>query len=251
MKRRNALPLAILAGGIAVAPLPAALIAHYDFSDGDLYDNEVGSSYKLVQKTAGKGVAKVTLNSANGSAVIPGGRTTLGAIAWLETKGPGKMNRFTVSFWFRTAKVDQDQPFMGLFSSDTETKDGDWELYSDGSSGGDKGDNGQLGWRCGRGKNKMDVPPHKPNVWYHVVIRKNASDAFKPTQIYLTEQGQQSVRQIYVCMDRSSCLDKFIIGANRTKNQSYAMEVANIKIYDDVKVSLDDLLKEGPGGGKP
>jgi len=34
---------------IVVAPLQAKLIAHYDFSDGELLDNEVGVEYTLRQ----------------------------------------------------------------------------------------------------------------------------------------------------------------------------------------------------------
>ncbi|MCF7848287.1 MAG: LamG domain-containing protein [Kiritimatiellales bacterium] len=249
-KRRSMLTIAILAGLVAATSTPAALIAHYDFSDGDLFDNEVGSSYKLAQKTRGTGKAQVTLNAENGSAVFPGGRSITKAIAWLETKGPGNVNSFTVSFWFRTTKVDQDEPFMGLFSSNTDFKTGDWQLHSDGSKGGDACDNGQLCFISGKSKkSNMDAPLHQPNVWYHVVIRKDAANALKPTKIYLTAVGQPLGKPICHSMERKLRLAKFMLGANRVKDMSYAMEVANVKIFDDAKVSIADLLKEGPGGG--
>ena len=95
------------------------LIAHYDFSDGDLLDNEVGATYTLTEQTSGTGTASVFIG-AEGTAVFPGGNTGDGdTIAWLETPGPGALDDFTVSFWFRTDTVDQEELWTSILSSGT------------------------------------------------------------------------------------------------------------------------------------
>ena len=66
----------------------AALIAHYDFSDGELLDNEVGADYTLrPMKNEEPSLGTVRLNSVEGTAVFPGGRRLA---PWLEADGPGK-----------------------------------------------------------------------------------------------------------------------------------------------------------------
>ena len=119
---------------IAAAPLQAKLIAHYDFSDGDLLDNEVGAEFTLQQmKLADASPMKVQLNRLEGTAVVPGGGRQA---PWLETDGPGALENFTVSFWFRTDQPCQWADFAGLFSSDTDAGEGNWMVFSGRRLGG-------------------------------------------------------------------------------------------------------------------
>ena len=148
---------------IAAAPLQAKLIAHYDFSDGDLLDNEVGAEFTLQQmKLADASPMKVQLNRLEGTAVFPGGGRQA---PWLETDGPGALENFTVSFWFRTDQPCQWADFAGLFSSDTDAGEGNWMVFSGRRLGGAL----NLLW-----KRPADAPaePHEPGVWQHVVVRQ-------------------------------------------------------------------------------
>jgi len=100
---------------VLVCAADAALIVHYDFSDGDLLDNEVGAAYTLRQlKSDPRSLAKVTLNTLEGTAVFAGGSDLNG---WLETVGPGALEAFTLSFWFRTDQVSQGNRYTALFAS--------------------------------------------------------------------------------------------------------------------------------------
>lgn len=83
-----------------------ALIAHYDLSDGDLLDNEVGWTnchLEAMRSTEGS-VSRVGHNTLDGAAAFGGGTQWN---AWLEAEGPGALEDFTVSFWFRTDQVNQ------------------------------------------------------------------------------------------------------------------------------------------------
>ncbi|MDG1301792.1 MAG: hypothetical protein P8R37_09425, partial [Opitutae bacterium] len=55
--------------------LQADLIAHYDFSDGDLLDNEIsGADYHLeAMRSTERSKSRVGLNSLDGTAVFGGG----------------------------------------------------------------------------------------------------------------------------------------------------------------------------------
>ena len=77
----------------------AKLIAHYDFADGELLDNELGPAHTLQPMRGLKpSLSQVSLNNLEGTAGFLGG----GPLApWLEAEGLTEVDAFTVSFWFR------------------------------------------------------------------------------------------------------------------------------------------------------
>jgi len=94
----------------------AALIAHYDFSDGELLDNEVGAEYTLrPMNNEGLSFSQVRLNSMEDTAIFPGGSSQA---PWVEVSEAGSLNEFTVSFWFRTDSVSQGDMYS-LFCSNS------------------------------------------------------------------------------------------------------------------------------------
>ena len=95
----------------------AGLVAHYDFSDGDLQNNSVGTDYALRQVQMGEAFSSVRLNGVEGTAVFPGGHA---ATAWLEAEVPETLEEYTVSFWFRTDRDFLGFPHLDLFSSHTD-----------------------------------------------------------------------------------------------------------------------------------
>ncbi|MEM7395535.1 MAG: hypothetical protein AAF492_24655, partial [Verrucomicrobiota bacterium] len=108
----------------------AALIAHYDFSDGDLLDNEVGPGPGLINA----GPAPVM--SGDGAAVFasePNLNATGDNYLLSDNGADLNLTTFTVSFWFKTATVDQDGPFCGIFSSRSAADGASWQFFSAGS----------------------------------------------------------------------------------------------------------------------
>jgi hypothetical protein len=65
----------LFALSLACASLQAGLIVHYDFSDGDLLDNEVSASdYRLESmRSTERSMSRVGLNTLDGTAVFGGG----------------------------------------------------------------------------------------------------------------------------------------------------------------------------------
>ena len=68
---------------LLAASVQAALVAHYEFSDGELLGNEVGEGYTLRQVQAGESPASVRLNGVEESAVFTGGNAVS---AWRPVK---------------------------------------------------------------------------------------------------------------------------------------------------------------------
>jgi hypothetical protein len=105
---------------LGVSGINAALIAHYDFTDGDVTDNEVGSSYGLTNQGG------VTLN-ADGSAHFGGDESNP---TYLEAKGLGvaAVPEFTLSFWFKTTQFNQGR-YQGIFSTTpAASESGSWQF---------------------------------------------------------------------------------------------------------------------------
>jgi signal transduction histidine kinase/DNA-binding response OmpR family regulator len=217
------------------AVLQAALIAHYDFSDGDLLDNEVGADYTLrAMKSTDISPRKVHLNRLEGMAVfMSGGRQT----PWLEADGPGSPEQFTVSFWFRTDQVCQWTDYAGLFSSDTDAGEGNWMVFSGAHAGGAL----NLLWRG------SDAPAeaHAPGVWQHVVVRQTGG--VQPRiEMTITPLGGIPGEPVVSHAHRGT-FEKIVLGNNHRLHNGYRMEMANVKIFDDADVSVASLFKEGPG----
>ncbi|QHI67993.1 sensor histidine kinase [Tichowtungia aerotolerans] len=224
----------------------AGLIAHYDFSDGDLLDNEVGREYELRQmKSDPHCLALVTLNTLEGTAVFDGGSNLNG---WLETDGPGELEAFTVSFWFRTGQVSQGSLYNGLFASNRDVHFSknfppgklDWGLYSNRENGG------ALHLQVFQDKGLESDFVFQPDVWQHVLIRKRGCGASAHTELFLSPVDGVPGKPLLSGDDFDLSLEKIILGVNRNAHFGYRMEVANVKVFDDASVSVEDLFDEGP-----
>lgn len=217
--------------------LQAGLIAHYDFGDGDLLDNEVGPDYTLrAMQPIEASLAQMTLNRLAGTAVFPGGAEVA---SWLETEGPGALDAFTVSFWFRTDQVRQGSRYAGLFATSTDAGEGNWMVYSSHRQGG------ALQWF------HDSQPPsaaHAPGVWQHVLVRRSVdgSGAVR-NEFYLTALGSEPSEPLFVDQGYNTTMEKFVLGNNHRLHFGYAMELANVRIYDDAERSVSELFAEGPG----
>ncbi len=216
-------------------PAHAKLIAHYDFSDGDLLDNEVGSEFRLEQ---GLGVAdtmaRVLLNRTEGTAVFFGGAES---IAFLRTKGPGRLDEFAVSFWFRTDGVNRQLPFAALFSSGAVDDPESWQICNG------EGLSGTLSFRMGEPRAMAGLGlAYKPKIWYHVAVLKTRTD----TEVYITPETGRVEAPAFKTDRPLGSLNEIVLGADQSKTFSFRMEMANVKIYDSPEVSVSELFAEGP-----
>lgn len=220
----------------AVSNVRAELIAHYDFSDGDLLDNEAGEKYALHSvQAADDSLLSVRLNTVEGTAVFPGGSTVE---SWLEALGPGVLESYTVSFWFRTDRAFLGFPHLDFFSSHT-----DLEPEKQGILLPVRNKQGE---RIGG----MRLPDwtgkrvYAADIWHHVVLRriKGAEQA----EIYCIEQNEVVGDPVFSSAGISSSLDKIVLGFNRGKDVRYRVELANVKVFDDSDISVGLLFSEGP-----
>ena len=228
--------------------LQADLIAHYDFSDGDLLDNEVdGADFHLeAMRSTERSMSQVGLNTLDGTAVFGGG-TQLNA--WLETEGPGALEDFTVSFWFRTDQVNQGHRYSSLFASNrnpvwsqSTNPAGklDWGLYSN------RDEAGALEIQVFESMGLHSNHVFEPNEWQHVVIRKQGRGESARTELYLHSLGEAFSGPLAVRNAYDMGLEKIILGVNRSGAYGYRMEMAKVKIFDDVAVDPAELFSEGP-----
>lgn len=213
------------------------MIAHYDFGDGDLLDNELGPAYTLrAMQPIQASLAEVTLNRLSGTAIFPGGAEVA---PWLETEGPGALDTFTVSFWFRTDLVRQGSRYAGLFATSTDAGEGNWMVYSSHLQGG--------ALQFVRESNAPGLP-HEPGVWQHVLVRRSTDDqGAVRNEFYLTALGSEPGEPLFVDQDYETTMEKIVLGNNHRLHFGYAMELANVKIYDDAARPLGELFAEGPG----
>lgn len=235
--------------GFAGHCLQAALIAHYDFSDGDLLDNEAGGAdyYLEAMRSTEPSMSRVGLNTLDGTAVFGGG-TQLNA--WLEAEGPGALEDFTVSFWFRTDQVNQGHRYSSLFASNrnpvwsqSTNPAGklDWGLYSN------RDEAGALEIQVFESMGLHSNHVFDPNEWQHVVIRKQGRGESARTELYLHSLGEVFSGPLAVRNAYDMGLEKIILGVNRSGAYGYRMEMAKVKIFDDVAVDPAELFAEGPG----
>ena len=224
---------------LCACSVQGALVAHYDFSDGDLLDNEVGAGHTLrPMKKEEPSFSEVRLNSVEGTAVFPGGRMLA---PWLEADGPGKTDEFTISFWFRTDQVDQGDRFCALFSTTTRPNPpGSWTVHSNTLLDGGLD---LLGRRVSQQPMKL---PHAPGVWQHAVVRRIRDGEHVRLEMHLTPRGGRVGEPLVTVGGFEATLEKFVLGMNPRKSFAYRMELANVKIFDDADVSLNALFAEGP-----
>ncbi|SHK04827.1 PEP-CTERM protein-sorting domain-containing protein [Rubritalea squalenifaciens DSM 18772] len=213
---------------LLISTSQAALVAHYDFADGNLLDNEVDGNYTLSEFFDGSGA--VTTNP-DGSALFPGNDGT--NEAYLETLGPGGSPTFTVSLWIKTDDWTQGS-FQGIFSNNISSAASfSWQLDS---SGGDIR-------VAGTGAStSTSAAALNTDSWYHFVVRKTSTDL----ELYITEQGAGTANLASSVAGSPGGLQYFRLGANRNTDSLFRMDMANVKIYTDDDVSIDSLLAEGP-----
>ncbi|MGB0775451.1 MAG: LamG-like jellyroll fold domain-containing protein, partial [Akkermansiaceae bacterium] len=214
-----------------LVPAQAALIAHYDFADGNLLDDEQGT-YTLTEVT--NGTANVSLDS-GGYATFPGNDTT--NEAHLQVTGPGGAGTFTVSLWVRTDDWTQGS-FQGIFSNNSGGSGASfsWQLDSSG---------GNIRVRSSSGVSSIDYATSNlsSDTWYNFIVRKTGAG----TELWITEQGAGTAVKVAEDVDTApGGLQNFRLGANRGDDSFFRMDMANVKIYDDASVSLNTLLAEGP-----
>jgi signal transduction histidine kinase/DNA-binding response OmpR family regulator len=243
------LPLIFFSLSFAGTCLQADLIVHYDFSDGNLLDNEVSASdYRLeAMRSTERSMSRVGLNTLDGTAMFDGG-TQLNA--WLETEGPGALQDFTVSFWFRTDQVNQGHRYSSLFASNrnpvwsqptSSAGKLDWGLYSN------RDETGALEIQVFNSMALLSEHVFEPNVWQHVLIRKRGRGESAHTELYLHSLGDAFSQPLAVLDAYDLGLEKIILGVNRSGAHGYRMEMANVKIFDDLTVGAAELFAEGPG----
>lgn len=219
---------------LAALPAHAALLAHYDFTDGDLTDNEVGPSETLELVNQGTNLITTT---PEGAALFPG-ETDADADYLQVERGLGAP-AFTVSLWFKTETVNQGG-FQGLFSNNISSSSGfSWQI--DVNNGSLRFVSATAGFAPITNA-EAGEPQIEAGVWHHVVARKTGGSAadlwFGSEDAPLQSLGTGNLNP--------GGLQWFRLGVNRNSDSLYAMEMANVKIYDDVNVSLVDLNNEGP-----
>lgn len=212
------------------------LIAHYDFTDGILTNNEVGPAETLTLIQEGEAVVTI---SPDGAAVFPG-VDARGAQTYLQVQRDLGSPSFTVSLWFKTETVDQGG-FQGIFSNNIINAPDNFSWQLDVHLGVLRLISATSGFP-GITNAGVDEPQIQAGVWHHVVVRKPSSNSaelwFGSEDTELQLLGQVPVNP--------GGLQWFRLGINRNSDSLYAMEMANVKIYDDAQVSLLELNQEGP-----
>jgi|GEM_PF-70545 len=225
--------IAVLAclGILLAVSVQGGLVAHYDFGDGVPLDNRVPGGKALAKKgpvRLGDGTAVFT------AASKPAGANYLVADS-------ADLKTFTVSFWMKTAEVSQSGSYQGLFSSHTTGTETSWQFQSDATKGG------RLAIRSGKGAGQVSTyveGAHQADTWYNVVL--SSADGSALTLTVSAEGG--SVGDFATLSHRKAVeLAEVVLGANRAKNQTYGMQLANVQVYDSV-VATARLFAAGRAG---
>jgi len=248
MRRSKVNRLALVPLFLALAmSADAALIAHYIFSEGKRLDNEIAGGPALTNA----GPTAVTFG--NRTAIFTSepnpGNASPGGVNYLLSDNATALNlsTFTVSFWMKTGTVDQDGRFLGIFSSASVATANSWQFFSAGDAVAANGDtdDGRTMLRGG-GASQTNSPIntlHLADAWYHVALTSNGPD----NQLVMTissEGGAFGDLANGVVYSRDVRLDHFVLGTNRALNQTYGMELANVRIYDSVE-NASALWSEG------
>ena len=159
----------------------AALIAHYDFGDGDLLDDESGNTNTLTGPLGTS--ASVTLNHDDmGSAHFdPTGDQSSYLQADLDY--PVETS-FTVSFWWKAETVSQHE-YDSLMSGLVTGTAGDWQI-----------DNGASAILRLNGRNGTLSVQHSTlsaATWYHMALVSDIAAGSTNASLYLTRQGMADV----------------------------------------------------------
>lgn len=219
----------------------ADLVAHYDFSDGDLLDNEVGPDLSLVNAgklsvTLGDGVAEFAPSNSN---------KFRGPQNYLLMDTDQNFKQFTVSFWFKTDVVDQEHVYGGIFSSRNEADPTSFQFFSAGKAIENNYNigSGAILIRANSEKNQVNSHAfklHQANTWYHVGLVYDGSDLSTTISSSDGSFGDLVYRNVLI---HDLELDDFLFGTNRGLTQGYGFELANVKIFDSVE-ALEPLYNE-------
>jgi hypothetical protein len=221
---------------LAIAlPANAALLAHYDFTDGDLTDNEVGPAETLSLVNNGSNLITTT---AEGAAVFPG--EAAGDRDYLEVERGAGAGAFTVSIWFKTDTINQGG-FQGIFSNNIANAVDNFSWQIDVNNGVLRFVSATTGFGSITNA-EAGEPQIQTGVWNHVVARKTGGSA---ADFWLGTESTP-LQSLGTANLNPGGLQWFRLGVNRNSDSLYAMEMANVKIYDDVNVSLTALNNEGP-----
>ena len=120
---------------VALSPLAdAALLAHYDFSDGNLLDDESGNGYTLTQPfNTGTGI---TLNGDGFSAHFDGGtddnnNTDDNYLTTSSAFNAAAGTAYTVSMWFKTTVTAPGENYS-IFGTSSSGGSTDWQMHAGG-----------------------------------------------------------------------------------------------------------------------
>lgn len=198
------------------------MIAHYDFSDGNLLDNEVGDSYALTKNGSG-----VTLNG-DGSAQIANGSGSNFLSA--TGIGDGVNSAFTISIWFRT-----DTPNPATHSSIASgAASSTWQLENVQENGP----------RLNSGTSITGSSLLIADTWYQAVVWTNGTNS----KLFMSEEGG-SLTQIGATSNAALGLTDLRLGVNRGGNHNWEGDYANIQVYDEAlsNTSITTILDAGSG----
>lgn len=228
MKTKVLFLLVLASATMASMTSDGALIAHYDFSDGNLFDDETGNGYTLSQSTVnGDGI---TLNGDGFSANIDNsaGSNYLFTNSFDEAAG----SAYTVSMWFRSSNMSQPAQ-TGMFSS---IGSNNWQLEIATDS--------DIGVRqsVNPGELNSDFLPAN-DTWTHYVFVTDGATS----KLYVTEDGNTLTLRDTDNVTNFDLVD-FRIGVNRAGNLTYDGDYASIAIYDTALTDdeLNILLQAGP-----
>ncbi len=89
-------------------------------------------------------------------------------------------------------------------------------------------------------------PALKPDTWHHVVVRKAGSGDEYKGELYLgTTEG---ITKVGSYNSNPGGRQMFRIGINRDRNTQYRAERANVAVFRNDTVSIEQLNEAGPFG---
>ena len=201
-----------------------APIAHYNFQDGDLYDDERGN-YPLTEYDT-------TKSPGDGGISLQDGYAKLTGLGYLESSGPATTSSgFTVSYWWRCADLAAEGNFEGpSFATDTGGQD-DCQLTVLGSN---------LDFRDTAMVFTTAKSNYPDGTWYHTVIRSEAGSN-KVTVWISTEGGTLNLVANDVSGHEADlALKSFTFGTNRNKDGFGTYDLGEARIWD-VAVDLSTI----------
>jgi hypothetical protein len=209
----------------------AALIAHYDFGDGNLLDDETGT-YDLTQSTVnGTGIAS------NGDGFSAHFDSSAGSNFLTATDlGTGAGSAYTISMWFKADSATADGAGNSSIMSTTGTNNWQLEWNAEvqvlGGTGGTIGDTKNTQLTAG--------------VWSHAVFTTTGAGIDDEASLYLT--AENGTLTIVDTVTGLKGMDDFRIGVNRAGNLTWEGDYASIAVYNEA-LSVGDLnvlLAAGP-----